>query len=89
MSNTTSTHPLSFDTPLVLHAFEQLVSEDLRQIRRELDDIGRDKADLLQTSVFRSMLHIALDWSCLFAALWATVQWGWWAVPASLLVIGG
>lgn len=71
-----------------LHEFEQQVSEDLRQIRRGLNDIGRDKADLFQTSVRRSMLHIALDWSWIFAALWATIQWGWWAVPVSLLVIG-
>lgn len=88
MSQTLSTFPLSFDTSSALPEFEQLVSEDLRQIRQGLDHIGRDKATLFQTSVFRSLLHIAFDWSCLFAVLWAVMQCGWWALPASLLVVG-
>lgn len=88
MSQTTSTFPLYFDTPAALPEFEQLVSNDLRQIRQDLDHIGCDKAALFQTSVFRSVCHIALDWSWIFATLWAVMQWGWWAVPASLLVIG-
>lgn len=88
MSQTTSTFPLYFDTPAALPEFEQLVSNDLRQIRQFLDHIGCDKAALFQTNVFRSVFHIAFDWACLFAALWAVMQWGWWAVPASLLVMG-
>lgn len=88
MSQTTSTFPRYFDTRPALPEFEELVSKDLRQIRQGLDHIGCDKAALFQTTVFRSVLHIAFDWSCLFAALWAVMLWGWWAAPVSLLVLG-
>jgi fatty acid desaturase len=88
MSHATSTFPQTSNTPAALPNFEQLVSKDLQQIRQGLDYIGRDKATLFQTSVFRSVLHIAFDWACLFVALWVVMQWGWWAVPASLLMVG-
>lgn len=87
-TSTSSTSSNSSDTPAALPEFEQLVSAELRQIRHGLNHIGYNKADLFQTSVLRSVLHIALDWASLFAALWAAMQWGWWVVPASLLVIG-
>jgi fatty acid desaturase len=88
MSQTTSTFLHSSDTPAALPDFEQRVSKDLQQIRQGLDHLGRDKVTLFQTSVFRSVFHIAFDWSCLVAALWAVLQWGWWAVPAALLIMG-
>jgi fatty acid desaturase len=88
MSHTTSTSPQTFIPPTAPAEFGELVSKDLRQIKQCLDRSNCDKAVLFQTNVFRSLLHIALDWSCLFAALWAVMLWGWWAAPVSLLVIG-
>lgn len=88
MSQTTSTFSSSSTTTGALPEFERLVSKDLRQIRQGLGHMGCDKAELFQTSALRSVLHIAFDWACLFAALWAVVQWGWWALPTSLLVMG-
>jgi len=88
MSHVTSTYSHCSDTPTASPDFEQLVASDLRQVRQDMGHMGCDKAALFKTSVFRSALHIAFDWACLFAALWAVMQWGWWAVPASLLVIG-
>lgn len=87
MSQTTSTFPQSFNTPAASPDFKQLVFADLQQIRQGLNQIGQDKTALFQTSVLHSVLHIALDWAWVFAALWAVTQWGW-AVPVSLLVIG-
>lgn len=81
MSKATSTLSCTLNTPHAFQGFEQLVFEDLRQIRHSLDHIGHDTADLFQTSVLRSALHIACDWSWIFSALWTAMQWGWWAVP--------
>ena len=88
MSHTTSTSPQPVTTPLASPEFEELVSKDLRLVKQCLDRSNCDKAVLFQTNVLRSLLHIALDWSCLFAALWSVMLWGWWAAPVSLLVIG-
>lgn len=88
MSHMTSTSPQPHYTPTESPEFEELVSKDLRQIKQCLDRINCDKPALLQTNVLRSLLHIAFDWSCLFAALWAVVLFGWWATPVSLLVLG-
>lgn len=88
MNQTTSTYPNSFDAPAALPEFEQRVLHDQRQIREGLDHIGWDKAVLFQTSVRRSLLHIAFDWVCISAAMWAVTHWSCWALPISLLVIG-
>lgn len=88
MIHATSNLPQSFNTPADSPEFEHLVSKDLRQIKQCMDHIGCDKAALFHTNMFRSVLHIAFDWSCLFAALWVVMLWGWWAVPVSLLVLG-
>jgi fatty acid desaturase len=80
--------PLPLEVPLTLPNYEQLIADDLRQIRQVLMQADLDKGSIFQTSLARSLRHLAFDWSCLFGALWAVMQWGWWAVPAALLIIG-
>ena len=86
--NPTSTSPLHPGVAPASSGFAQLVSDDLRQIRKALDQAGFDKATLFQTSLWRSLGHLAFDWLCVVASVWAVLQWGWWAVPAALCVIG-
>lgn len=88
MRHTTPPVSLFCDAPNAPLGFDHLVACDLKIIRQGLSRAGIDKSGLFLTSIFRSAFHIALDWSCVFAALWATIQWGWWSVPAALLVIG-
>lgn len=88
MSQTTSTflHPPSSSAPST--GFTQLVVKDQRQVKQALDSAGFNKSAILQTSALRTLMHLAWDWAWLFAALWAVMRWGWWAVPAALLVMG-
>jgi fatty acid desaturase len=86
--NTTSTIPPVSGASATASVFEQRVCDDLRHIRRAIDHLDLDKATIFQTSLLRSLSHLAIDWSCLCMALWAVMQWGWWAVPAALFVIG-
>lgn len=87
MNQTSAVPPVS-DAPTALPGFAQLVADDLRQIRKAMDHANLDKATLFQTSLARSLGHLALDWLCLVAAAWAVWQWGWWMLPAALFVIG-
>ena len=84
----TLTCPPASDTPTASPAFKDLVANDLRQIRQALNQSDLDKAVIFQTSLTRSLRHLVFDWACLFASLWAVMQWGWWAVPVALFVIG-
>ncbi len=83
-----STFPHSSETPAAAPVFEHLVANDLRQIRQALEHAVTDKSTMFQTSLTRSLSHLAFDWACLFVSLWAVMQWGWWAVPGALFVIG-
>ena len=86
--NQTSTLPPLSDPSAAVPGFAQQVEDDLRNIRQAMDDARLDKATLFQTSLARSLGHIAWDWLCLFAATWAVLQWAWWALPAALFAIG-
>ena len=87
MIQTPTFNPTS-EVPTASPGFAQLVANDLRQIRKALDHAEIDKFTLFQTSLLRSMRHLATDWLLLFAATWAVIQWGWWALPAAMLVVG-
>ena len=64
------------------------VAKDLRLLQAEMSGLSSDRTELERRCRWRPLLDIGLNWGLVLLACAAVLEFGGWAVPLALLVIG-